>query len=173
MIFSLCITILKIFSIVIPFLFVVAYFKHEGTKIFVQKILSSTNLKKPKKLIVCIIGLVIIGLAAIVVDRKFYIYIGSLILFFFFIFAIFSNREKIKKYISKNLTIILEDEMRFSNYFKKRFPMSYKYLPLVKLVNLLLLLTAIGMDYQAYSRLLLDISLEESLIPAHKEYYSQ
>jgi hypothetical protein len=51
--------------------------------------------------------------------------------------------------------------------------MSYKYLPLVKIVSLLLLLTAIGMDYQAYSRLLFDISLEESLIPAHKEYYSQ
>jgi hypothetical protein len=84
MIFTLFITILKILSIVIPFLFVGAYFKHEGTKIFVQKIRSSTNLKKPKKLIVCIIGLAIIGLAAIVVDTKFYIYIGSLILFFFY-----------------------------------------------------------------------------------------
>jgi len=172
MIFIL-ITILKILSIVIPFLFVGAYFKHEGTKIFIQKILSSSNLKNPNKLIVCIIGLAIIGLAAIVVDPKFYIYIGSLILFFFFIFAIFSKREKIKKYISKNLTLILEDEMRFSNYFKKRFPMSYKYLPLVKIVILLLLLTAIGMDYQEYSRLLFNISLEENFIPAHKEYYSQ
>jgi hypothetical protein len=51
--------------------------------------------------------------------------------------------------------------------------MSYKYLPLVKIVSLLLMLTAIGVDYQSYSKLFFAISLEKSLTPPQAEYYSQ
>jgi hypothetical protein len=46
-------------------------------------------------------------------------------------------------------------------------------LPLVKIVSLLLLLTAIGLDYQSYLRLYFVIPLEESLARVHIEYYSQ
>lgn len=127
-------------------------------------------MKINKKLIIFICGLAIIGLAAIVVDTKFYIYIGA-IFFCFIILSIFLNIKKIKKNISKNLTIILEDETRFYVYFKKRFPMSCKYLPLVKIVSLLLLLTAISVDYEAYTRFSLYLT-QESIIPSHTvEYY--
>lgn len=55
---------------------------------------------------------------------------------------------------------------------KKKFPMSYKYLPLVKFVSLLLLFKTISVDYQTYSRFLSTILLEESPIPASPDYYS-
>jgi hypothetical protein len=51
-----------------------------------------------------IIGLATIGLAGLTkvgIDKKFYVYIGTVILFFLFIFAIFSNKKKIKEYASK------------------------------------------------------------------------
>jgi hypothetical protein len=44
---------------------------------------------------------------------------------------------------------------------------------LVKIVSLLLLLTAIGLDYQSYSRFYFAIPLEELLARVHIEYYSQ
>jgi uncharacterized oligopeptide transporter (OPT) family protein len=54
-------------------------------------------------LIMCFIGLAAIGLAGAIVgiDAKFYVYIGTIIIFFLFIFAIFSNKKKIKEYASK------------------------------------------------------------------------
>ena len=59
--------------------------------------------KIKEKLIMCFIGLAAIGLvgAKVGIDAKFYVYIGTVILFFLFIFAIFSNKKKIKEYVSK------------------------------------------------------------------------
>jgi len=56
-----------------------------------------------KILIICFIGLAAIGLtgAKVGIDTKFYVYIGTIIIFFLFIFAIFSNKKKIKEYASK------------------------------------------------------------------------
>jgi len=72
MIFTLF--ILKILSIVIPVSIVVAYFKNKGTKIFIPDFFGIKKFEV-KKLIIGVTGLAIIGLAAIVVDTKFYIYV--------------------------------------------------------------------------------------------------
>jgi len=56
-----------------------------------------------------------------------------------------------KKNVLQYITEIFEDERRFNNYFKKRFPKSFKYLPIVKLLGFLLILVTLKMDYQTYS----------------------
>lgn len=54
-------------------------------------------------IVLATIGLVTIGLAGaeIVIDAQFYVYIVAVIIFFLFIFAIFSNKKTIKEYTSK------------------------------------------------------------------------
>ena len=48
------------------------------------------------------------------------------------------NTRSIYKNGFKYLSVILEDEKRFYAYFKKRFPKSFKYLPIIKFVTFLL-----------------------------------
>ena len=59
-------------------------------------------------------------------------------------------------------------------YFKKRFPKSFKYLPIVKFVTFLFILITLKIDYQTYY-LVLSSSIfeEESLILASIKFYSQ
>jgi len=87
MIFTLFITIIKILSIVIPLLISVAYFKNKETKILIPDFFKIKKFEV-KKLIICVTRLAIIGLAAIVVDTKFYITYGRQF-FFLFLFLRF------------------------------------------------------------------------------------
>ena len=78
MIFTLFIILLKILSIVIPLSIVVAYFKNETTKIFIQKISSNPNLKKLITIIIFIVpSYFIIAYFEILTD---YLYILEFIL---------------------------------------------------------------------------------------------
>ena len=66
----------------------------------------------------------------------------------------------------------MEDKKRFNTYFKKKFPKSFKYLPMVKFVLFLLILLTLKMDYETYSVFSSTILEEESLILAPTEFYS-
>jgi hypothetical protein len=63
------------------------------------------------------------------------------------------NTRSIYKNVLEYLSVTLEDDRRFSNYFKKRFPKSFKYLPIVKFVTLFFIIPiTLGIDYQTYSQ---------------------
>jgi hypothetical protein len=85
---------------------------------------------------------------------------------------LFSNRS-IYKNVLNHLSVILEDEKRFYAYFKKKFPKSFKYLPIIKFITFLLILITLQMDYQTYSVLSSTILEEKSLILAPTKFYSQ
>ena len=83
------------------------------------------------------------------------------------------NTRSIYKNVLEYLSVILEDEKRFYAYFKKRFPKSFKYLPIVKFVTFLFMLITLKMDYQTYSVLSSSILEEEFLTLAQTKFYSQ
>lgn len=83
------------------------------------------------------------------------------------------NTCSIYKNVSEYLSVILEDDRRFFAYFKKRFPKSFKYLPIVKFVTFLFILTTVNMDYQTYSVLYSCIFEEKSLNLTPTKSYSQ
>ena len=86
---------------------------------------------------------------------------------------LFNNTRSIYKNVLEYLSVTLEDDKRFYAYFKKRFSKSFKYLPIVKFVTFLFILTTLKMDYQTYSVLSSSILEEESLILAPPKFYSQ
>lgn len=82
--------------------------------------------------------------------------------------------NSIYKNILNRFSVILEDEKRFYSYYKKRFPKSFKYLPIVKFVTFLSMLFTLEMDYQTYSSILSStISEEKSLISTPTKFYSK
>ena len=83
------------------------------------------------------------------------------------------NTRSIYKNVLEYISVILEDEKRFYAYFKKRFPKSFKYLPIIKFVTFLFILITLKMDYQTYSILSSSRIEEESLIFAPTKFYSQ
>lgn len=77
---------------------------------------------KKTTVIMYFIGLAAIGLAAIGlagsnvgINAKFFVYIGLGFIFFLFIFAIFSNKEKIKEYVFKFLSLLFK--YKFNCFF--------------------------------------------------------
>ena len=83
------------------------------------------------------------------------------------------NTRSTYKNVLEYLSVILEDEKRFHAFFKKRFPKSFKYLPIVKFVIFLSIFITLKMDYQTYSALPSSILEEESLITFPPKFYSQ
>jgi hypothetical protein len=67
----------------------------------------------------------------------------------------------------------LEDDKRFNAYLKKKFPKSFKYLPIIKLVTFMFIFITLKMDYQTYSVLSSTITDEESLNLTSTKFYSQ
>jgi hypothetical protein len=84
----------------------------------------------------------------------------------------FSIRS-IYKNVLNHLSVILEDEKRFYAYFKKKFPKSFKYLPIIKIITFLLIFITLKMDYQTYSVLSSTILEEKSSTLALTKFYSQ
>jgi len=82
------------------------------------------------------------------------------------------STRSIYKIVFNHLSVILEDKKRFNTYFKKKFPKSFKYLPMVKFVLFLLILLTLKMDYETYSVFSSTILEEESSILAPTEFYS-
>ena len=85
----------------------------------------------------------------------------------------FGPQHSVVTNILNTFFIILEDEKRFSAYYKKKFPRSFKYLSVIKFTSFLLLLITVNIDYHTYSTLFYNISQEESVIIDSKEYYSR
>ena len=83
------------------------------------------------------------------------------------------STHSLYKNVFKHFSVILEDEKRFYAYFKKKFPKSFKYLPIIKFVTFLLILITLKMDYQTYSVLSSTILEEESSILDPTKFYSQ
>ena len=83
------------------------------------------------------------------------------------------NTRSIYKNVLEYLSVILEDDKRFYAYFKKRFPKSFKYLPIIKFVTFLFILITLKMDHQTYLVLSSSILEEESLILIPTKFYSQ
>ena len=84
------------------------------------------------------------------------------------------NIHSIYKNFLEYLSVTLEDDKRFYVYFKKKFPKSFKYLSIVKLVAFLFILITLKSDYQTYSVLSSSSILEEeSLTLASPKFYSQ
>lgn len=80
------------------------------------------------------------------------------------------NSRSIYKNVLEYLYVTLEDDKRFHTYFKKRFPKSFKYLPIVKFVSFLVIFITLKIDYQTYS--VLSSTPEESLIVVQTKLYS-
>ena len=72
-----------------------------------------------------------------------------------------------------NFHVLLEDERRFQVYFKKKFPKSYKYLSIVKILTLLSIVLTANMDYHTYTEFLSSVLREEPLSPAETKSYSK
>lgn len=83
------------------------------------------------------------------------------------------NTRSIYKNVLEYFSVILEDDKRFYTYFKKRFPKSFKYLPMVKFVTFLFMLITLKIDYQTYLVFFYSIVEKESLIIASPKFYSQ
>ena len=76
------------------------------------------------------------------------------------------------KKVSEYLFISLEDEKRFKAYYKKRFPKSFKYLPIVQFLALLSIFVIAYIDSQTYKEYLCSVLQEEPVIPANPKFYS-
>jgi hypothetical protein len=83
------------------------------------------------------------------------------------------NLNSIYKNVLEYFSVILEDNRRFRAYFKKRFPKSFKYLPIVKFVTFLFILITLKMDHQTYLVVLTAILEEKSLTPDSIKFFSQ
>uniref|UniRef100_UPI003001CB00 hypothetical protein n=1 Tax=Cocconeiopsis kantsiensis TaxID=3082010 RepID=UPI003001CB00 len=82
------------------------------------------------------------------------------------------NTRSIYKNVLEYFSVILEDDKRFYAYFKKRFPKSFKYLPIVKFVTFLFIFTTLKIDYETYSALYSSMLEEKSLILEPTKFYS-
>ncbi len=67
-----------------------------------------------------------------------------------------------KKKVLGYISTVLEDDKRFSAYFQKRFPMSFKYLPIVQFIVLLLMFLTVLMDNETYKVFLSSMLAGES-----------
>ena len=84
----------------------------------------------------------------------------------------FSNSsmyEKTLRYIS----VILEDDKRFSVYFRNNFPKSFKYLPIIKLITIFFIFMILILDYSAYSTFFSVTIQNESVACISPKFYSQ
>lgn len=73
---------------------------------------------------------------------------------------------------SKYLSVLLEDNKRFYVYYKKRFPKSFKYLPICKFLGLIVIFITIYVDYQSYLEYSFSMLEKESLTLAPPKQYS-
>ena len=92
------------------------------------------------------------------------------------------NSTKLKLFFINYICAIIEDTQYFNSYFKKKFPRSFKYLPLIKFITLLLMATLIYIDSQSHLSVLnsidrgdleIDESIYENKLEENISFYSK
>jgi hypothetical protein len=83
--------------------------------------------------------------------------------------------ENLKKFILQNFSVILEDTRRVKVFFEKNFPLSYKYLPFIKITALFLIFLTINSDSKNFQYIFLTVysdNVTTSVNYANYTFYS-
>jgi hypothetical protein len=77
----------------------------------------------------------------------------------------------LKDYFVKKITVILEDNRRFSSYYKKSYPRTVKVLLIAKLACFFLFLFAMHADFKSYLQYFV-VYQEQSILPNDTHSFS-